>query len=175
MKKSKEQRVSVFIDVQNLYHTAKNIYRTRVDFGQILKEAIAGRKMTRAFAYVIRTKSGDEKAFFDALTQLGIETRAKDLKEFHSGVKKANWDVGLAIDAVRIAPNVDAIVIISGDGDFAPLVEYLRNQGKRVEVVAFGKTTAQELIDSADEFIDLDKESGRYLMKEKFYNRLIKN
>jgi len=175
MKKSKEQRVSVFIDVQNLYHTAKNIYRTRVDFGQILKEAVAGRKMIRAFAYVIKTKSGEEKAFFDALTQLGIETRAKDLKEFYSGVKKANWDVGLAIDAVRIAPNVDTIVIISGDGDFAPLVEYLKNQGKRVEVVAFGKTTAQELIESADEFINLDQESGRYLMKEKFYNRLIKN
>lgn len=175
MKKPKEQRVGVFIDVQNLYHTAKNIYRTRVDFGQILKEAVAGRKMIRAFAYVIRTKGGEEKAFFDALTQLGIETRAKDLKEFYSGVKKANWDVGLAIDAVRIAPNVDTIVIISGDGDFAPLVEYLKNQGKRVEVVAFGKTTAQELIEVADEFVNLDQGSGHYLMKEKFYNRLIKN
>jgi uncharacterized LabA/DUF88 family protein len=175
MKKSKEQRVGVFIDVQNLYHTAKNIYRTRVDFGQILKEAVEGRKLIRAFAYVIRTKGGDEKAFFDALSQIGIETREKDLKEFHSGAKKANWDIGLAVDAIRVAPSIDTVIIVSGDGDFAPLVEYLKNQGKRVEVVAFGKTTAQELIEVADEFINLDQESGRYLMKEKFYNRLIKN
>ncbi|HQO27469.1 MAG TPA: NYN domain-containing protein [Candidatus Pacearchaeota archaeon] len=175
MKKSKEQRVGVFIDVQNLYHTAKNIYKTRVDFGQILKEAIDGRKLIRAFAYVIRTKGGEEKAFFDALSQLGIETRVKDLKEFYSGVKKANWDVGLAVDAIRVGPGVDVVVIVSGDGDFAPLVEYLKNRGKRVEVVAFGKTTAQELIEVADEFINLDQNSGHFLMKEKFYSRLIKN
>lgn len=175
MKKSKEQKVAVFIDVQNLYHTAKNVYKTRVNFGQILRTAIDGRRLIRAFGYVIRTKSGEEKAFFDALSQLGIEIRVKDLKEFYSGVKKANWDVGLAVDAIRVAPGVDAIVIVSGDGDFAPMVEYLKNQGKRVEVVAFGKTTAQELIEVADEFVNLDQDSGKYLMKEKFYNRLVKS
>lgn len=175
MKKSKEQRVGVFIDVQNLYHTAKNVYKTRVDFGQILKSAVDGRKLIRAFAYVIRTKSGEEKAFFEALVQLGIETRAKDLKEFYSGVKKANWDVGLAVDAIRVSSNLDTIVIVSGDGDYVPVVDYLKNQGKRVEVVAFGKTTAQELIEAADEFVDLDKEPGRYLLKQKFYSRLVKN
>ena len=175
MKKSKEQKVAVFIDVQNLYHTAKNVYKTRVNFGQILRTAVDGRRLIRAFAYVIKTKSGEEKAFFDALSELGIEIRSKDLKEFYSGVKKANWDVGLAVDAICVAPGVDAIVIISGDGDFAPMVEYLKNQGKRVEVVAFGKTTAQELIEVADEFINLDQDSGKYLMKEKFYSRLVKN
>ncbi len=175
MKKSKEQKVAVFIDVQNLYHTAKNAYKTRVNFGQILRTSVEGRRLIRAFAYVIRTKSGEEKAFFDALSELGIEIRSKDLKEFYSGVKKANWDVGLAVDAIRVAPGVDTIVIISGDGDFAPMVEYLKNQGKRVEVVAFGKTTAQELIEVADEFINLDQDSGKYLMKEKFYSRLVKN
>ncbi len=175
MKKSKEQKVAVFIDVQNLYHTAKNVYKTRVNFGQILRTAIDGRRLIRAFGYVIRTKSGEEKAFFDALSQLGIEIRVKDLKEFYSGVKKANWDVGLAVDAIRVAPGVDAIVIVSGDGDFAPMVEYLKNRGKRVEVVAFGKTTAQELIEVADEFVNLDQDSGKYLMKEKFYNRLVKS
>ncbi len=174
MKKSKEQRVGVFIDVQNLYHTAKNVYKTRVNFGQILKSAVDGRRLIRSFAYVIRTKSGDEKAFFGALSELGIEIRDKDLKEFHSGVKKANWDIGLAVDAIRVAPSLDAIVIVSGDGDFSPMVEYLKNQGKRVEVVAFGKTTAQELIEVADEFVDLDQDPGRYLMKEKFYSRLVK-
>lgn len=175
MKKSKEQRVGVFIDVQNLYHTAKNVYKTRVDFGQILKSAVDGRKLIRAFAYVIRTKSGEEKAFFEALVQLGIETRAKDLKEFYSGVKKANWDVGLAVDAIRVSSNLDTIVIVSGDGDYVPVVDYLKNQGKRVEVVAFGKTTAQELIEAADEFLNLDQDSGRYLLKGKFYSRLVKN
>ncbi len=175
MKKSKEQRIAVLIDVQNLYHTAKNIYKTRVDFGQILKSATDGRKLIRAFAYVIRTESGEEKAFFEALIQLGIETRVKDLKEFSSGVKKADWDVGLVVDAIRVAPGVDALIIISGDGDFVPMVEYLKNQGKRVEVVAFGKTTAQKLIEAADEFIDLDQNPNQYLLKGKFYSRFVRS
>lgn len=73
--KNKDQRVTVFIDVQNLYHSAKHLYQARVNFGEILKAAVAGRKLIRAFAYVIRTKTGEEQPFFDALLKLGIETR----------------------------------------------------------------------------------------------------
>jgi len=172
MKKPKQQRVAVFMDVQNLYHSARNIYKTRVNFSEVLKEAIANRQLIRAFAYVIRTKSGEEKSFFDALTDIGIETRIKDLKEFAGGAKKGDWDVGLAIDAIRTSPNLDAIVIASGDSDFVPLINYLRDHGKRVEVIAFGKTTAAEVIEATDEFIDLDKNSNRFLFKQKFYKRL---
>src|SRR3989344_4869814 len=160
------QRVAVFIDVQNLYHSARNLFQARANFKEILKLAISNRNPIRAFAYVVRTKTGEEKPFFDALTKLGIETRERDLQEFYGGMKKADWDVGIVIDAIRISSSVDVIVLASGDGDFIPLVEYLKNYGKRVEVLSFGKTTSLKLKEAADEFIDLDLEPDKFLLKK---------
>ena len=111
--KPKEQRVEVLIDVQNLYHSAKNLYHARVNYGEVLKSAISGRKFIRAFGYVVRTKTGEETPFFDALTKLGIETRVRDLQEWYGGAKKADWDVGIVIDAIRTAPGVDVVVLCS--------------------------------------------------------------
>jgi len=168
MFKPKEQRVEVLIDVQNLYHSAKNLYNAKVNFQEVLKTAVANRKFIRAFAYVVRTKTGEEQPFFDALSKLGIEMRVRDLQEFYDGQKKADWDVGIVIDAIRTAPGVDVVVLCSGDGDFVPLVEYLKNQGKRVEVMAFGKTTSSLLREAADEFIDMGgPQFRRYLIKTK--------
>ena len=163
--KHEGKRVTVLMDVQNLYHSAKNLYGARVNFGAILKSAVSQRNLIRAFAYVVRTKTGEEKPFFEALTKLGIETRVRDLQEFFGGLKKADWDVGITIDAIRIAPSVDAIVLASGDGDFLQLVEYLKNQGKRVEVVAFGRSASSKLKEEADEFIDLGENLTKYLLK----------
>jgi uncharacterized LabA/DUF88 family protein len=160
------QRVGVLIDVQNLYHSAKNLYQSRVNFGEILKLAISQRNLIRAFAYVVKTKTGEEKPFFEALIKLGIETRVKDLQEFYDGLKKADWDVGIVIDAIRIAPVVDSIVLVSGDGDFVPLVDYLKNQGKRVEVIAFGRSASLKLKEAADEFMDLEKDPAKFLLKK---------
>lgn len=160
------QRVGVLIDVQNLYHSAKNLYNARVNFREILKLAISERSLIRAFAYVVRTKTGEEKAFFEALIKLGIETRIRDLQEFYGGQKKADWDVGIVIDAIRIAPSVDALVLASGDGDFISLVEYLKNQGKRVEIIAFGRSASGRLKEVADEFIDLEGSPRKYLLKK---------
>ena len=159
------QRVAVLIDVQNLYHSAKNLYGARVNFREILKLAVSGRSLIRVFAYVVRTKTGEEKPFFEALTKLGIETRIRDLQEFYGGLKKADWDVGITVDAIRIAPTVDTIVLASGDGDFLQLVEYLKNQGKRVEAIAFGKSASSKLKEIADEFIDLEERPEKYLLK----------
>lgn len=159
------QRVAVLIDVQNLYHSAKNLYGARVNFGAILKTAVSDRNLIRAFGYVVKTKTGEEKAFFEALTKLGIETRVRDLQEFFGGMKKADWDVGITVDAIRIAPSVDTIVLGSGDGDFIQLVEYLKNQGKRVEVIAFGRSSSAKLKEVVDEFIDLDKSPSKHLLK----------
>jgi len=91
--------------------------------------------------------------------------REKELQEFFGGAKKADWDVGMAIDAVRTAEIVDTIVIGSGDGDFIPLVEYLKNQGRRVEVIAFGRSSSGKLKEACDEFIDLGEEAGKYIIK----------
>ncbi|HRY30807.1 MAG TPA: NYN domain-containing protein [Candidatus Paceibacterota bacterium] len=163
--KHKEQRVAVFIDTQNLYHSAKNLYKKKVNFGAVLKEALAGRKLARAIAYVITSETGEEQGFFDALGKLGIETKTKDLQIFPGGAKKADWDVGLAIDAVKIMAKVDAIVIASGDGDFVPLVEYLKTSGGcQVEAISFGRSTSSRLIEIADDFIDMDREPGRFLI-----------
>ena len=163
--KHKEQRVAVFIDTQNLYHTAKNLYKRRVNFGALLKEAVAGRKLVRAVAYVITTENQDEKAFFEALGKLGIETKTKDLQIFWGGAKKADWDVGLAVDAITMANKLDAIILVSGDGDFVPLIEYLQiNSGVQVEVVSFGKSTSAKLKEATDDFLDLDQNPRKYLI-----------
>ena len=159
------QRVAVLFDIQNLYHSAKNIYGARVNFGAILKSAVSDRNLIRAFGYVVKTKTGEEKAFFEALSKLGIETRVRELQEFFGGVKKADWDVGITVDAIRISPSVDNIVLTSGDGDFIQLVEYLKNQGKRVEVIAFGRSSSARLKEVVDEFIDLDASPAKYLLK----------
>ena len=166
MLKPEEQRVAVLIDVQNMYHSAKNLYRAKVNFAEILKLAVSDRKLIRAFAYVVRTKTGEEKPFFDALIKLGMENRVRDLQEFYGGMKKADWDVGITIDAVKCANKVDVIVLVSGDGDFLQLVEYLKNQGIRVEVMAFGKSASSKLREMADEFIDLGASPEIYLLKK---------
>lgn len=163
--KHKDQRVGIFIDTQNLYHSAKNIHSAKVNFAAVVKAAAADRRIIRCIAYVVSSDSAEEKAFFDALTKAGIELKEKDLQVFSNGAKKADWDVGLAIDAVRIAPKLDVAVIVSGDGDFIPLVEYLRaNGGCQVESVSFGRSTSGKLIEAVDDFIDLDKEPGRFLI-----------
>lgn len=161
----KNQRVIVLIDIQNLYHSAKNFYGARVNFKNLLLEAISGRNLIRAIGYVAKADEPGEASFFDALEKAGIETRIKDLQVYPDGTKKGDWDVGLTIDAVRLSPKVDVIVLISGDGDFIPLVEYLKAQGNQVEVIGFGRTTSTYLKDLADDFIDLDSKPDYFLLK----------
>lgn len=164
--KHKNQRVAVLIDVQNMYHSAKNIYKARANFKEILKAAVAGRQLIRAIAYVIKTESGEEQPFFEALSKMGIELKVKDLQIFPGGMKKADWDVGMAVDAVRLADLViDAIILVTGDGDYIPLVEYLKGKGCQAEVAAFGKSTSAKLIEAADDFIDLGENAQRFLIK----------
>ncbi len=161
-----EERVAVLIDVQNLYHSAKNLYGSRVNFKEVLKAAIGNRTLVRALAYVIKTESGEESAFFKALTEMGIEMKVKDLQVFAGGAKKADWDVGLAVDAIRLARKVDAIVIASGDGDFIPLVEYLQNvEGVKTDAISFGRSTSMKLKEVVDTFIDLDTNPRKYLLR----------
>ena len=169
--KHPEQRVGVFIDVQNMYYSAKNLFSAKVNFGNIVHEALAGRKLIRAIAYVVSTESKEEQPFFDALYNLGIETKDKPLQIFFGGEKKADWDVGVAVDAIRFSPSLDAIILVSGDGDYVPLIDYLRNQGKQVEVMAFGETTSNKLIDSADDFTDLSLDKGKFLIQDKRYSQ----
>lgn len=161
--KQKEQRVGIFIDAQNLYHSAKNLYKRKVNFGAVVKEALGNRKLIRAVAYVITSEGGDEKQFFEALTKIGIETKTKDLQIFFGGAKKGDWDVGLAVDAIKMADKLDVVIIVSGDGDFVPLVDYLKTK-TQVEIISFSKSSSGKLIEAADDFLDLGLTPRKYLI-----------
>lgn len=160
-----EQRVGVFVDVQNMYYSAKNLYSKKVNFGEILKEATAGRKLIRALAYVIRSQSPEENSFFQALDKQGFEVRSKDLLVYYGGLKKGDWDLGMAMDAIRMADHLDSVVLVTGDGDFRSLVQYLQmNKGCLVEVIAFAQSANTKLTEEADAFLDLSQDVDRFLI-----------
>ncbi|MEZ4156641.1 MAG: NYN domain-containing protein [Candidatus Paceibacterota bacterium] len=168
----KDQRIGIFIDVQNLYHSAKNIYDSRVNYKELIGEIAKDKKLVRAFAYVVQSEKvlpGTEKgletvtgkteaSFFDALEKTGLTLRIKDIQVFQGGVKKADWDVGMAIDAVRMSQDLDIIVLMTGDGDFLPLLDYLQlGKGKEVWVAAFSKSSNNQLKEVADRFIAIEE------------------
>lgn len=165
--KNPDQRVAVFVDVQNLYYSAKALYGHRVNFGEILTEAIAGRKLIRAIAYTIKAEMPEEQSFFDALGEIGFEVKSKELQTFVSGQKKGDWDVGIAVDILKMAPKLDAVVLVSGDGDYAELLHHVKAEGCRAEVISFGKSTSQKLVDEADDLVDLDKNPNRFTLRPK--------
>ena len=157
----------MFIDTQNMYYSARNIHGRKVNFGNIVEDAVAGRKLIRAIAYVVSTKTGEEKPFFEALRGHGIETREKELMEYLTGIKKADWDVGLTVDVIRMIDMLDVVVIASGDGDFVPLVDFVKSRGRIVEIVSFRETTSTRLVESADQYVNLSDNKRRYLIGQK--------
>lgn len=160
----KEQKIGILIDVQNMYYSGKNLYNSKLNYEEVIKVAVAGRKLVRAVGYTIKADVKDEKIFHSALENIGIEVKTKDLLVFHGGHKKGDWDVGLAIDAIRMCEKVDSIIVISGDGDFRDMYEYVKQKGCRIEVVAFGKTASSSIKDYVDRFVDLDKDQKRFLV-----------
>ena len=167
MTKYKDQRAGVFIDVANMYHSAKNLYKANVNFAKILETAVGNRQLIRAIAYVVRSKSKEEQSFFDAISKQGFELKVKDLQIFPGGMKKADWDVGLTVDAIKMANRLDVITLVTGDGDYIPLVNYLReNKGCLVELLGFKETTSAKLIETVDVFTNLRKYKKRFLIKK---------
>ncbi len=162
------QRVAVLVDVQNLYYSAKNLYKAKVNFKNLLRMAVQGRVLTRAIAYVINPEPGEDNEFFEAVNNAGFETKEKPLQTFFGGAKKGDWDVGIAMDAVRLGDKVDSIVLISGDGDYKPVVNYLQqSKGCLVEIMAFRRTANNELIQLADDFIDIEGYKNDLLFRAK--------
>ena len=157
--KRKDQRVGIFIDIQNLYHSSKHLYGARVNYRELIKELVAGRQLIRAIGYVVKSETAlGETSFFEALTKSDVELRIKDLQIFPGGVKKADWDVGMAVDAIRMADFLDVVILVTGDGDYVPLVEYLKwGLGRQVEVAAFGRSTSSKLKETTDIFINLEE------------------
>lgn len=172
MMKHKNQRVGVLVDVQNMYHSGKNLYQRNVSFKNVLEYGIGGRQLIRAIAYVIKSQVQEEDNFFIALEQQGFEVKQKDLQIFAGGTKKGDWDIGMAMDAIKLADRLDTIILVTGDGDFVPLVVYLQeNKGCQVEVLAFAKTTSSKLLEVADDFYDLGMNLKKFLLPKKIIQR----
>lgn len=159
-----DQRVGVYVDVQNMYYSAKNLYDGKVDFEKLLDAAVMNRDLIRAAAYVIKADTPDEEDFFEALRRIGYEVKTKELKEFYGGQKKGDWDLGMTVDMVQQAKKLDTVVLVTGDGDFAVLVDHLKALGCRVEVMSFGKSSAKEIREAADNFIDMDESPEKFLV-----------
>lgn len=166
MHKHKEQRVGVFVDVQNIYYSAKNLYGRFVDFGKILEQAVYGRKLIRASAYVIEAGISEQGNFFNALEEKGFNIKSKQLQVFPDGTKKGDWDVGISVDAIKMSRQLDVVILVTGDGDFIPLVEYLQYHGLLVELVAFKKTSSSKLLEIVDDFYDLGTNSKKFLIRK---------
>jgi uncharacterized LabA/DUF88 family protein len=180
------QRVGIFIDVQNLYHSARNIYHGRVNYEELIKHLVGERQLIRAVAYVVKSEgiidipatrhtpgqgqnaaaeASAEGSFFEALEKAGLELRMKDLQVWADGAKKADWDVGMAVDAIRMSSFLDVIVLVTGDGDFIPLVDYLKwGAGRVVEVAAFRRSASAKLQEAADRFVNIE-DIPRAIMK----------
>ncbi len=161
----KAQRVGVFVDVQNMYYSAKNLFDAKVNFKKILDEAVGTRQLVRAITYVVKGPQSEDDNFFLALEKMGYEVKVKELQVFLGGAKKGDWDVGVCMDAIRMAEKLDVVVLVSGDGDFVPLINYLKySNGCVVEVMAFAKTASSKLQEEADAFTDLG-EQKKFLIK----------
>lgn len=162
--RNEDQRVGVFVDVQNLYYSARNIYGARIKFHEVLNAAVAGRKLIRAIAYVVEANMPEEESFFEALEKAGFEVKRKELQTFAGGHQKGDWDVGIAMDIVKLMNKLDVVVLCSGDGDYVPLLEYMQMSGQFTETLAFGKSCSAKIKELTDYFIDLDEKPKQYLM-----------
>lgn len=165
MSKFKEQRVGVLVDIQNLYYSAKVLHKKKANFGALLTAGVGDRKLIRAIAYGIKTLEGQEEKFFDALGKQGFEVKTKDLQIFPGGAKKGDWDVGIAVDAIKMSKSLDVIILMSGDGDYIPLVKYIQSTtGCRVEVMAFLESTSAKLVEEVDEFTNISGDKKKFLI-----------
>ncbi len=150
-----EQRVGIFIDVQNMFYSAKHLYGSKLNFTKLLDYVSRGRPLVRAISYIIQTPEIDQSNFITMLRSNGYEVRTKDLKQRPDGSAKGDWDMGLALDALAMADRLDVVAIVSGDGDFVDLVNFLKARGVRVEVYSFPYSTAEELRHAATEFYQI--------------------
>ncbi len=151
------ERVGVFVDVANLLYSARTL-RMTIDFGKLLDFLRGNRRLVRAHAYCPTSpQPGDDQMFLQAVKGLGYRITTKNYKTFASGAKKADMDLDLCMDVVRLVDggSVDCIVLVSGDGDFIPMLDYCSDHGVRVEVVAFDESMSASLRQSCDLFINL--------------------
>ena len=167
-----DQRTVILVDVQNMFYSAKLLHQSKVDYGKLLEGLVGNRQLVRAIAYIIQKSDVDQRGFHEALQRFGYELKVKELKiranDSGGTSAKGSWDVGLTVDAMAMANKVDTFVLVTGDGDYIPLVHTLRSQGCRVEVCSFERSTAADIIKSADQYIPIQDE---WIFKEKKFEQ----
>jgi uncharacterized LabA/DUF88 family protein len=155
---STHQRVGVFVDVQNMFYSAKRLRNAKLDFAKLMEKAVRGRQLIRAICYVVDNPDIDQTNFIDMLISQGYEIKQKKLKVRSDGSAKGDWDMGIAIDAVTMAQKLDIVVLVSGDGDFADLVYHLKSRGVLVEAMSFLRSTSEDLIASVDKHFQIEED-----------------
>lgn len=153
----KYQRVGVFVDIQNMFYSAKYQYNAKLNFAKLLERAVGGRQLIRAICYVIQTPEIDQTNFLDMLQKNGFEIKSKDLRVRPDKSSKGDWDMGIAIDAISMVDKLDVVVLVSGDGDFVDLVHLLKSRGVIVEIISFPKSTNEDLIKAGNIFTPVDE------------------
>jgi uncharacterized LabA/DUF88 family protein len=151
-------RVGVFIDVQNMFYAAKKLDGARLDYESILDLIIGKRRQIMALTYVVESPEIDQSGFISLLKKKGYQVRRKELKSFTDGTAKGDWDMGIAIDIIEAAKELDVVALVSGDGDFVSLVHLIKRLGPIVELYAFGPNLSSELRETADKFVEIGSE-----------------
>jgi uncharacterized LabA/DUF88 family protein len=151
-------RVAIFVDVQNVYYTVKQIYGCHFDYRAFWDQVTEGREVVRAFAYAIDRKDQKQIRFQQILESIGFEVKLKPFIQRSDGSAKGDWDVGITLDMIELANEVDVAVLASGDGDFDLAVRKLRDAyGVEVEVYGARKLTAATLIQAATRFVPIEQ------------------
>lgn len=154
----RRQTVAVFVDVQNMYHSAKKTFGRNLSYSKMLRSCVRSRRLVRSLAYVIDREGVDQVSFFDHLRYCGFEVRKREVIERMDGSRKAEWELGMAMDMLTIADKVDTIIIVSGNGVFADLVPALRAKGVKVEACAFRESMSDLLQRAVDQYHFLGEE-----------------
>jgi uncharacterized LabA/DUF88 family protein len=151
------QKVSIFVDVQNIYYTTQEYHNCNFDYNKFWAEVTNNRKVYKAIAYAIDRGDEKQRQFQNILRAIGFEVKLKPFIKRSDGSAKGDWDVGITLDIMKYAKNSDIIVLASGDGDYDLLVTKVRTDFKiPVEVYGVAKLTAKSLIDSASKFVQID-------------------
>ncbi len=153
-----KEKIGIFVDTQNLYHAAKDYYFAKVNYEKLYHFVSKERQIIKAVAYVINNPGVDQSKFINVLKQCGFEVRKEDLIVRGDGTAKGNTDVDIVMDIMQSLKLVDTIVLISGDGDFATMIQRIKNEGKRVEVYGFPQVTSLRLKEIADQYIPIGEE-----------------
>jgi len=152
------EKVSIFVDVQNIYYTTRQLYGRHFDYNAFWAEATRGREVVKAYAYAIAGKDEKLRQFHNILRGIGLEVKLKPFIQRSDGTAKGDWDVGIALDVIDFAPYSDVIVLASGDGDFDLLAQRVRAKFDcAFEVYGVPKLTAASLINSATKYVPVDE------------------